>query len=300
MKQIAALAVLALAACTSTPPAASIPDAPWRAVDPENIVLFDLGTGTVAIELFPEAAPAHAAQIRKLVRSGFYDTEFFYRVIEGHLAQAGREFDPAIGDVPNVPFEAERPVGTDGFAPHGNADLFAPEVGHRLGFAVGRSGGSEWLLNCPGVLGIARDADPASGATEIFIPLQPRRYLDRNYTVFGRVIDGMAHIHGLARVDPSTEEETAALFGDDAPLAHQIRQYRRSKLDPNMIISAKIAADLPADARPVYEVMATPGADWEALKLSKRDYSTIDAFIVTPPKILDICTLPVPARRVGE
>ena len=59
-----------------------------------------------------------------------------------------------------------------------------------------------------------------------------------------------------------------------------------------------IAADMPEDLRPRWEVMATPGAEWEALKTSKRDYGIYDAFVVTPPKRLDICTLPVPARPV--
>lgn len=308
MKHAAALAALALAACTGVP--ASLAEAPaapaadeapaWRPVDPENLVILDLPTGRAAIELFPEAAPAHVAQLRRLVSEGFYDGEFFYRVIDGHVAQAGREFDALLADVPTLPFEAERPAPAHGFTPLGNADLFAQEAGHRSGFAVGRDGPQEWLLNCPGTLGMARDDDPASGSSEIFIPLQPRRYLDRNYTIFGRVIDGMEHIQRLPRVDPFTEEETAALFGEDEPLAYQMAQYRRSKLDGNIITSARLAASLPEAERPAYEVMDTASADWAALKASKRDYSAIPAFIAPPINKLDICSLPVPARKVGE
>ena len=177
----------------------------------------------------------------------------------------------AIAAWPTLPFEAERQVSAEGFAPQGNADLYAQEVGHRQGFAVGREGDREWLLNCPGALAMARDNDPESGSTEIYIPLQPRRYLDRNYTVFGRVIDGMEYIHRLPRVDPATEEETNALMGEDAELAHQISQYRRSKLADNQILSARMAADIPVDSRPAYDIMMTPSAEWEALKTSKRD-----------------------------
>ncbi|MFN7179062.1 peptidylprolyl isomerase [Hyphomonas sp.] len=297
------LSALALAACANAPVAVpeAIPTAAaepeWRAVDPENLIVLELATGTTYIELFPEAAPAHVAQIRQLVRDGFYDGEAFYRVIEGHVAQAGREFEQEITGIPTLPFEAERAVSAEGFTPHGNADLFAPEPGHRMGFAVGREGGQEWLLNCPGALGMARDTPPESGSTEIFIPLQPRRYLDRNYTIFGRVIAGMEHVHRLPRVDPATEEEAAALYGDDPELAYQLSQWRRAKLDANFITSAKVAADMPEDERPVFEVMNTASAEWAALKESKRDYSAIDAFVSTPPKVLDICTLPVPARR---
>jgi peptidylprolyl isomerase len=305
-RSLAATALaLVLAACC-TVPAASLAEAPaaapaqpapaWRAVAAENLVLMELPTGTVAIELFPEAAPAHVARLRDLLASGFYDGEFFYRVIEGHVAQTGREFEAAIKPWGEIPFEAERAVNAEGFEPLGNADLFAPEAGHRAGFAVGRAGGQEWLLNCPGALGMARDEAPGSGSTEIFIPLQPRRYLDRNYTVFGRVIAGMEHIHRLPRVDPFTEEETAALFGEDAPLAQQMAQFRRSKLEGNRIASARLAASLPEAERPAYEVMDTNGAEWAALKGSKRDYGAIPAFVSPPPQVVDICALPVPAR----
>lgn len=297
---LCAVSAGALPAVSEPVPEMTPPVSGWRAVDPENLILVTLETGTVAIELYPQAAPAHAAQIREAVREGFYDGEYFYRVVEGHVAQAGREFEMAVAAWPTLPFEAEREISEDGFAPQGNLDLYAAEVGHRDGFAVGRDGTQEWLLNCPGALGMARDNDPASGSTEIFIPLQPRRYLDRNYTIFGRVIDGMEYIHRLPRVDPSTEDEMNAIFGEDPKLAHQISQYRRSKLAENQILSARIAADMPVEDRPAYDVMATPSADWEALKTSKRDYTGIPALVTLPPKVLDVCSLPVPARRVGE
>lgn len=304
------LAALALAACTNAPapapdtlaaeppPAAEAPT--WRPVEPDNLVIMELPTGIVAIELFPDAAPAHVARMRELLAEGFFDSEFFYRVIEGHVAQAGREFEMATKAFTNLPFEAERTVSAEGFTPHGNADLFAPEPGHRQGFAVGRDGKQEWLLNCPGALGMARDEAPDTGNTEIFFPLLSRRYLDRNYTVFGRVIDGMEHIDRLPRVDPFTEEETEALFGEDQPLAYQMSQYRRSKLEYNMIYSARLASSIPEAERPAYEVMNTASADWAALKQSKRDYSAIPAFVAPPVNMLDICTLPVPARKVGD
>ncbi|MCA8902172.1 MAG: peptidylprolyl isomerase [Hyphomonas sp.] len=310
MKRHLIPALALLAACQTapaaieaeTPPSPAEPEAEaaaWRPVDPENLLLFDMGEDrTITIELFPEAAPANAGSIRDAVRAGFYDGEFFYRVIETHVAQAGKEFDQLLDGVPTVPFEAERTVSAEGFDPLGSADLFAPQAGHRAGFPVGREGGQEWLLNCPGAVGMARSMAPDSGSTEFYIPLLPRRYLDRNYTIFGRVIDGMDVVNRLARVEPFNEEETEALFGDDDPLAYQMAQYRRSNLGPNMIVSARVAADLPEDERPAWEVMPTPSAEWEALKESKRDYSGAQAFVVTPPKIVDICTLPVPVRRV--
>ena len=87
---------------------------------------------------------------------------------------------------------------------------------------------------------------------------------------------------------------------EDEPLAYQMSQYRRSNLSYNYITSAKLASDIPEADRPAYEVMDTASAEWDALKTSKRDYSAIPAFIAPPLNKLDICSLPVPARKVSE
>ena len=294
-------ALALIAACQSAPadtPGSSAEAAPgWREVAPENLVLLETATGTVVIELAPEAAPEHVAQIRRAIRAGAYDGEFFYRVVDNHVAQAGVEFDARLADWPALPFEAERTVPAEGADPLGNEDLFAPFVGHRDGFAIGRAGDREWLLNCPGALGMARDEAPDTGSIDVYIPLAPRRYLDRNYTVFGRVIAGMGHIHRLKRVEPVSPEETPAFF--DPATAEAAFADRAARLAGNGIVSVRLAADLPDDTRPRWEVMATPGPDWDALKDSKRDYSSVSAFVVTPPRIVDICTLPVPARPVA-
>lgn len=270
----------------------------WRPVNPDNLILLDTTTGTVAIELAPDAAPQHVAQFRKAVRSGVLEGEFFYRVVEGHVAQAGLEFDQRLGGWPELPLEAERTVAADGFEPLGNADLFAATAGHRDGFAAGREGDQEWLLNCPGAMGMARNEAPDTGVIEFFIPLAPRRYLDRNYTVFGRVIDGMDNVHRLKRVDPEDEANYPDLFEKGEAASETAFAARAARLAGNEILSIALAADLPESDRPAYEVMATPSEDWGALKTSKRDYSTIDAFVHTPPKVLDVCSLPVPARRM--
>ena len=67
------------------------------------------------------------------------------------------------------------------------------------GFAVARDAdlGREWLLHCPGAMAMARDDDPDTGSTEFYIVLDAQRYLDRNLTVFGRVLSGMEHIQAL-------------------------------------------------------------------------------------------------------
>jgi peptidylprolyl isomerase len=147
---------------------------------------------------------------------------------------------------------------------------------------------------------MARNAAPDTGSIEFFIPLGPRRYLDRNYTVFGRVIDGMDNVHRLKRVDPEAEKNYPDLFDKGEAASKAAFAERSARLEGNDILAVSLAADLPADARPAYEVMATPSPEWDALKTSKRDYSGIDAFVHTPPQVLDVCSLPVPARRVTQ
>ena len=298
-------ALALIAACQSAlaetvpEPAAAPEDSAWRPVDPENLLVFDLGqNGAIYIELLPEAAPANTAALREAVRTGYFDGEYFYRVVETHVAQAGREFDERLKDVPRLPLEAERETSTAGFDPLGSGDLYAAQVGHRKGFPVAHQRGGEWLLNCPGAIGMARDEGPDTAVTEIYIPLLPRRYLDRNYTIVGRVISGMDTVNRLARVEPATPEETDILFGDDPVAAADAASARADKLASNRIIAAHVAADMPQENRPAFEVMKTPSPEWDALKGSKRDYSSISAFVSTPPKVLDICTLPVPVRPI--
>lgn len=297
---ILAAGLALLSACQTPgalPPEPSAADVPWREVRADNLVILKTSTGEVVIELPPDAAPMHVAQFRHAIRANLYNGEYFYRVIDGHVAQAGLEFEHRLEDWPLLPLEAERSAGAEGFVPLGNADLFARPVGHRQGFAVGRSGNTEWLLNCPGALGMARDVGPGTGSTEFFIPIAPRRYLDRNFSVFGRVIAGMEHINRLKRVDPVEEADVPAFM--DPATADKSLAARAERLSGNEIVSIGLAADMPEDLRPRWEVMATPGREWEALKAEKRNYRVYDAFVVSPPEVVDICTLPVPARPVA-
>jgi peptidylprolyl isomerase len=308
MRQSILFSLLLLGACSSLPEmpdlrGAKKPDAAkaasaeatWRDVAPENLVLLQTRTGTVVIELAPQAAPKHVDQFRTAIRSGVYTNEFFYRVIDGHVAQAGLEFDARLKTWPTLPLEAERKLSAAGFAPHGNADLFTKAPGHRAGFAAGRAGNTEWLLHCPGAVSLARDTAADTGSIEFFIPLQPRRYLDRNYSVFGRVISGLDNIHRLKRVDPASEEETPAFFDPATSKAKFAERARR--LAGNEIVSVQVASDLPPAARPRWQVMDVPSAAWEQMKAARRDYASIDAFVSPPPRVVDVCALPVPARR---
>ncbi len=259
---------------------ATAPD--WRAVSPENLILVETGHGDIVVELNPDFAPNHTAQFRDLVRGDVYNGAHFYRVIDAFVAQGGLEDDVVIENYPTLVNENDRGISDAAFVPLDNPDLFAPVVGHIDGFAVGRSEtlGKEWLLHCPGALAMARDTDPDSGSTEFYIVLDAQRYLDRNLTVFGRVIDGMQYVQKLKRGDRAVESGViqAPEVGDE-------------------ILSMTVAADLTEAIRPIYQVQAMPSQAFEDAKTEKRVRDE-DFFYRKPPEVLDICGFEVPTRRL--
>jgi len=270
--------------------------ATWRAVDPANLLLIDTRTGEIAVELAPRFAPRHVARMRALARAHFYDGLSFYRVIDGFVAQGGiGEGTAATKDHPKrapelvrwPPLKAEfdRPIADipDPFTPTGTPDLFAPEAGYVDGFPAGRDAkeGREWIVHCPGTFAFARDNGADTASTEFYIVIgeAPRR-LDRNLTAFGRVIAGMQYVQKLNRGDPDV----------DAGVITDV-----SKRDP--ILRVRLAADLPAKDRPHYQVMRTDTpafARWMAARIDPAP----GFYVRQPPKVLDVCLAPVPARRV--
>lgn len=256
----------------------------WRDVAPENLILIETTYGDIIVELNPDFAPNHAAQFRNLVRDDVYNGTRFYRVIDTFVAQGGLQDDEMVGQFPTLTNENDRPLSDAKFIPLGNADLFAPIVGHVDGFAVGRSESlqKEWLLHCPGALAMARDTDPDSGGTEFYIVLDAQRYLDRNLTIFGRVIDGMQYVQKLKRGIRAIESGViqAPEMGDE-------------------ILSMTVAADMDAVIRPSYQVQAMPSQAFDNAKTAKRVRDD-PFFYRKPPEVLDICGFETPVRKTPE
>ncbi|MBC3767826.1 peptidylprolyl isomerase [Neptunicella marina] len=176
----------------------------WRIPSQENLVYLQLDTGTVVIELAPFIAPNHVKQFKALVREGFYNGLDFYRVIDGFVAQGGdiTEKKPSQHKAP-LAAEFTRTLSTDGsFFKVQSPEFLADETGIMHGFAAGRDNKDkvEWLLHCYGVVAMARNNDINSGTTDFYINIgQAPRHLDRNMSVFGRVIYGMAAVQKLPR-----------------------------------------------------------------------------------------------------
>lgn len=252
----------------------------WRAPALEETLYVELESGRVVIELATDFAPRHAAQMKALAREGFYDGLEFYRVVEGFVAQGG----DLGGERPvktverAISAELDRSAAGLPFTPLGAVDGYAAEVGYVKGFPVARDGaaGRAWLVHCPGAVAMARDVDPDSGGTELYVVLgHAPRYLDRNLSVFGRVLAGQDLLQKLTRGAPGL-----GMIEDPA---------RRGR-----ILGMQVAADVPEDERTALEVMRTDSASFAALIAARRNRP--EAFFVHRPDFIDVCGVPIPVR----
>ena len=142
-------------------------------------MILKLKTGDVKIELFPDVAPNHVSRIKELANSGKYDHVVFHRVIDGFMAQTG---DVQFGNSSDNNFNLQR-------AGMGGSDL--PDLKAEFN-------------NIPherGTLSMARSSDPNSANSQFFICFEAAPHLDRQYTVFGKVIEGMDHIDKITKGD---------------------------------------------------------------------------------------------------
>ena len=152
--------------------------------DPENTLVIETTKGKVVIAMRPDLAPNHVAHIKKLAREGFYDGIVFHRVIDGFMAQTGDPTGTGTGSskYPNLKQEF-------------NAE---PHV--------------------RGVASMARAQNPDSANSQFFIVFNDAKFLDRQYTVWGKVIEGMENVDQIKRGEP-------------------VR-------DPDSMVSVKVAADI--------------------------------------------------------
>ena len=254
----------------------------WRKLDQENLLYIELARGTVMIALSPRLAQGHVEQMRALAREKFYDGLSFYRVIDGFVAQGGDVFEKREVKNANATLAAEfdEPLTEESaFSPLHTIDGYANEVGFidSLPAGVDRADGKIWHLHCTGAVAMARDTDRDTGGAEIYITLQPQRYLDRNLTVFGRVVSGMEHVQALRRVAPPQSEE------DDMG---------------EKILSMRVGSDLPAEKRKQLQILRSDTGLFAEYLESRRNRP--EAFFYYRPDHVDICQLPIPVRPVHE
>lgn len=252
----------------------------WRVFEQENLLYIDLATGTAIVALSDVLAQDHVAQVKSLVRQGFYNGLSFYRVIDGFVAQGGDPFDARdIGDAAaHMEAEFEESLSTigDGYVVARDSDGYASQVGFANGLPIGIDNKNEsvWHLHCAGAFAFGRNVERDSASTEFYITLQPQRYLDRNLSVFGRVISGMEHIQRLRRNAPPAEE------GDDVG---------------EEIVAMHIGADLPPERLMQLETLRTDGEAFAQYWEARRNRP--GAFFYFRHDYVDICQLPMPIRE---
>jgi peptidylprolyl isomerase len=270
-------------------------DMVWKALDAENTVYLETADGTAVILLNPDFAPRTVAQFKRLLGEQFYRGMSFYRVIDGFVAQGGDESDldgkhtekllPAEFEIdwPRKPGDEEaaadwQPMSWTGVQ---EDDLFAPYTGFIDGFPAARDskkGGKAWLTHCPGTVAMARNDDPDTGSTDFYIVIgQAPRYLDRNLTVFGRVVWGMDVVQRIKR-GPMLDNGII-----------------EADVDRTWIKRMRLASSLPEEERlDIY--MADTNSKGFKNMLEERRNRRHAFFHHRPPKVLDVCQVPVLAR----
>lgn len=258
MKLAMTAAALALAAnATSFGAASAQTVADWRTPDPNNVIVVETNKGRIIAELYPQAAPNHVERMRGLVKSGFYDGLTFFRVINDFMAQTGDPQNTGQGgsDQPNLVAEftfrrgADTPLAQSFKVGTNEAGWVGvmPVTSQNSALAVMTADRkvATWGNFCPGTLGAARAGDPDSANSQFFFMRQANDGLDKTYTAFGRVLQGLDAVRAIKTGEPVPDPQ-------------------------DKMISVKLLADLPADKRPSIQVMNTGSAAFKALVDKRR------------------------------
>jgi peptidylprolyl isomerase len=261
------------------------PAGAWRTIPADDLLVMELKSGgRVVLQLAPQFAPVHVANIRALARGNYWDGATIYRVQDAYVVQWGlNESDrgfPA-GVTAKPPAEYTRPLKGLAVRPLGYADPYAPGAGFVSGWPVAYNARGNWanLAHCYGSVGVGRDLSPDTGTGgELYAAIAPLRHLDRNIAVVGRVIDGMANLSALPR-----GTEALGFYKDKA-------QYVP-------IASVRLASDMPAAERPAFEYLDTSSASFARyLRIRANRH---DDFYIRPAGGVDLCNVTVPVRKKG-
>ena len=274
-----------------TPPevVAAAPASAWRTISPDELMIMDLANGgRVVVQLAPQFAPVHVANIQALARAGYWTGATIYRVQDNYVAQWGlNESDkpwPA-GVTAKPPAEYTRPLRGLTIKPLGSPDPYAPGAGFADGWPIAYDAKAGWAnaAHCYGYVGAGRGLSPDTGTGgELYANIgHAPRHLDRNIALVGRVIEGIDRLSSLPR-----GTEALGFYKDKA-------QYVP-------IASIRLASQMPAAERPAFEYMDTMSASFAQylrVRANRRD-----DFYIRPAGGVDLCNVQVPVRRkpLGE
>ncbi len=260
---------------------ATAPDADWRPIAPENLILFNTARGRLILELAPDFAPAHIAALRAFVAEGRFTGGAITRVQDNYVVQWAARPTP---DAPRsaaprsagLPAEYERSAAGLSFTPLGFPDAYA-DGGFIDSWPVARDPAAQtvWLTHCYGMVGVGRESPPDTGdSTELYAVIgHAPRHLDRNLAVVGRIVEGLPDHASLPR-------GTSALG------------VYASEAERTAITSATLGtatANLPR-----FEVMKTASPSFARYKIARANRT---GFFVRPAGGLDLCNVQIPIRQ---
>lgn len=275
MARIPLFAILTAALlATSAAGAGPVRSSGWTPVDPENLLVIDTTKGRILVAMAPDLAPRAVERIRLLAREHVYDGLQFHRVIEGFVDQTGNpnNRDGGVSSHPDLAPEFVARLAPGSFTPVRSAtDSQQGFVGPVPVEAVSSAEASRssdgklrlWGAYCPGVAGMGRQADPGSANSEIFFMRESSRRLDRDYTVWGKVVLGLDAVRAMTVGEP--------------PAA------------PDLMVKVAVASDLAGADRPGIEIMDTRSPTFRKLAAKVRQARGAD---------FTVCDLDLPARLV--
>ena len=257
------------------------PEDAWVTIPMDRVLVMDLPSGPMYIEMRPDMAPAHIERITQLTREGFYDGVLFHRVIEGFMAQGGDPTGTGQGGstLPDLPGEFARDalvsagfniigrddraaqVGFVGTVPIGTQAPTLPGFLQTEGYAI-------WGLHCRGVMSMARTSDPNSANSQFFVMFgDSRDGLDQGYTVWGKIVNGYRNARRINRGEPPVR--------------------------PTPIVRMRLLSEMPAEEQVMIEHLATDTDEFMQYLRTTRAI-TEDGFVD------DMCSVDVPVRINGE
>ena len=293
---ILALPLFALAQATATP--AATPKTPpevlaaskateWAAIPANELLVMDLKSGArVIIQLAPQFAPVHVANIQKLAGASYWDGAAIYRVQDNYVVQWGNNEStkplPA-GVIAKPPAEYHRSLKNLRVVPLGSPDAYAPAAGYAFGWPVAYDPkrGTANLTHCYGYVGVGRGLSPDTGmGGELYAAIgHSPRHLDRNIAIVGRVVSGIEALSSLPR-------------GTEA-----LGFYKERSSDVP-IAKVQLASAIPEASRPQFEYLKETSASfasWLRIKKNRRD-----DFYIRPAGGVDLCNAPTPVRAAAN
>jgi peptidylprolyl isomerase len=256
----------------------------WRTLDPENTLYLELASGRVVIELAPQFAPEHVANVRTLVRGKYFDGLSIVRSQDNFVVQwadpADADHKKPVGDAKKkLTPEFERRAAGLQFVALPDPDTYAAQTGFVAGMPAARdkADGTAWLVHCYSMVGAGRDneVDTGPGAEIYVVSGHSPRQLDRNVALFGRVVYGME----LLAIMPRGPAPMG--FYDKAEQRVPIREIR-------------VAADVPTDKRTNLQLLRTDTQTFTDLIEARRNRQ--DEWYKYKAGRIDVCNVPLPVR----